>query len=243
MKVRFSIFVAFLALTSCFDAPEFDTTPKIEYSSVKFKDVGTNSDADSLIIFLNFEDGDGDLGLSTQELSPPFNQKTYFSNKTGQPINLLNSFPLEDLMVLSNRSIIDTLPSFAGAPKCFNWDTNPELFLNNGDQLKDTVYFQFNPRHYNIFVDFFVDNGGTFTKFDWRLEIDCSTNFDGRFPILNDTGKDKGLEGTLKYGMVSVGFKSIFKDNLMKLKITILDRSGNYSNTIETPPFRLSEID
>ncbi|MTI39903.1 hypothetical protein [Fulvivirga lutimaris] len=243
MKVRFSIIILFLALTSCFDAPEFDTTPKIEYSSVKFKDVGTNSDADSLIIFLNFEDGDGDLGLGTEELNPPFNQKIYFSNKTGQAIDLFNSFPLEDLMVLSNRSSIDTLPAFSGAPKCFNWDTNPELFLNNGDRLKDTVYFQFNPRHYNIFVDFFVEDGGSFRKFDWRLEIDCSTNFDGRFPILNDGGKEKGLEGTLKYGMVSLGFKSIFQDNLMKLKVTILDRNGNYSNTIETPPFRLSEID
>jgi hypothetical protein len=243
MKVRFIILALSLALASCFDAPEFDTTPKIEFSSIKFKDVGTNSDADSLIIFLDFEDGDGDLGLSTEELSPPFNQKIYFNNKTGQPADLSTQFLLEDLMVFSNRSQIDTLPAFAGAPKCFNWDTNPELFLNNGDQLKDTVYFQFNPRHYNIFIDFFVDNGGVFEKFDWRLEIDCSTNFDGRFPILNDSGKDKALEGTLKYGMVSLGFKSIFQDNLMKLKATIVDRNGNYSNTIETPPFRLSEID
>ncbi len=229
-----------LIASSCFDAPQFPNTPKITFKNILFKDL--NSGPDSLNLFIDFEDGDGDLGLDPSEIADPYNQKHYFSNKTGSKFNFVTETS-EDLMVLSNRTDIDSLPPFSGDAKCFNWDTNPELFFEDGSQLVDTVYFQFNKRFNNIYVTYLVDRGSGFQVFDWRKEVDCSTNYDGRFPLLNEDGKKRALEGTIKYGMVSVGFKSLFKDDLMKLRITILDRSGNYSNTVETPPFRLSEID
>ena len=243
MKLKILIFFGVsIIFSSCFEAPEFPNTPKIEFKEVIFKDIGTNSDPDSLLIILNFQDGDGDLGLSTNESQSPYNQKNYFSNKTGLLFDFKNE-DIEDLLTFSDTSEIDSLPPFSGNAQCLNWDTNPEIFFLDGTQLDDTVYFQFNPRYHNIFVDFFLDKGTGFEQFVWRLEIDCSTNFDGRFPRLSSETKSKALEGTIKYGMLSVGFKSIFQDNPIKLKITIVDRNGNFSNTVETPPFRLSEID
>ncbi len=243
MKYLSLTFVSILTIiTSCTEAPEFPDTPKIEFKDVIFKDIGSNSDADSLIIFIDFEDGDGDLGLDAEETSSPYNQKFYFSNKTGRPFNF-SLETLDDLMKLDDIGVIDTLPPFSGASRCLNWDTNPDIFFSDGTQLQDTVYFQFNPRHNNIFVEFLVDRGSGFVTFDWRLEIDCSTNFDGRFPILKDDSRSKALEGTIRYKMVSVGFKNIFGEDRVKLRVTILDRSGKYSNTVESPPFRLSEID
>lgn len=239
---RLSILPLFAALIfSCSDAPEFPNTPKIEFNNIIFKDI-SDGEADSLILFIDFQDGNGDLGLATEEIAPPYNEKNYFSNKTGDLFDFDNE-TVDDLMVLSNNSTIDSLPPFSGDSRCLYWDTNPDLYLTDGSQLEDTVYFQFNERHYNFLVDWLIDRGSGFEKFDWRLDIDCSTDYNGRFPHLNETGKSKSLEGTIKYGMTSFGFKSIFQDNLLKLKIRIIDRSGNYSNTIETPPFKLSDID
>ncbi len=239
-------------LSACVEAPEFPSTPKIALNNLIFKEVGSNSDPDSLIVFVDFEDGDGDLGLEPSEILPPYNQKNYFNNKSGQLINFSTDIvSVADLIVFSNRSTIDTLPDFVGDAICLNWDDNPEIEvitrLPDGSdstfQLQDTVYFQFNPRHHNFLIDFFIERGGEFELFDWRLEIDCSTDFNGRFPSLNEDNESRALEGTIKYGMTSVGFKSIFREDRLKLRMTVIDRSGKYSNTIETEPFRLSDID
>lgn len=244
---------------SCVEAPEFPVTPKIEFNQVTFKDLG-NGQADSLIVFIDFEDGDGDLGLSTSEIASPYNQRNYFNNKTGQilpiPTTRISEQGLEqfadDLMTFSDRQLIDSLPDYAGDAICLNWDTSTEIeipiLLNDGTPAialfsTDTIYFQTNIRHFNFLIDYFVDRGSGFELFDWLLEVDCSTDFNGRFPILNTENNEKALEGTIKYGMTSVGFNPLFGDDLLKLRITVIDRAGNFSNTIETPPFRLSDID
>ena len=243
MKIEYTFLFCLVVIlgSSCNDAPEFPNTPKIEFESILFKDVG-NGDADSLIINISFEDGDGDLGLDAQEIASPFNQKNYFSNKTGRFFSF-GTETIDDLLKFSNSSEIDSLPTYEGDAICLFWDTNPDIFFEDGTQLDDTVYFQFNQRHHNILVDYFVDRGSGFEEFDWLLDLDCSTDFNGRFPILNLEDGERALEGTIRYGMPSVGFRNIFGEDQIKLSITILDRGGNFSNTIETPPFRLSEID
>ena len=236
------IFIAGLICTSCLDAPNYPDTPKIEYNDVLFKVVGDNSDPDSLIIVIKFEDGDGDLGLRATESTAPYNLKNYYSNKTGQLFDF-NNEGAEDLMTIDDIGIIDTLPPFEGFYRCISWDTQPEIYYQDGTQLEDTVYFQFNKRYHNIYVDFLVLEAGKFKKFDWRKEIDCSIDYNGRFPLLNDTpDKDRVLEGSLRYGMVSTGFKPLFNGKTMKLRVQINDRKGHFSNVIETPEFTLSDI-
>lgn len=56
-----------LALSSCLDTPNFDNTPSIQFNGVRsdsYFDDFNNTNADSLTITINFEDGDGDLGLT-----------------------------------------------------------------------------------------------------------------------------------------------------------------------------------
>lgn len=241
MKINsFIVIFAALVLSSCFDAPNYPDTPKIEYKDVLFKDV--SNDADSLIIVVDFEDGDGDLGLSTQETSPPFNLKNYFSNATGNLYQFGNE-PAENLMTIKDLAKIDTLPPYEGIFRCIRWDTEHGIQYPDGSPLEDTVYFQFNKRYSNIYIDFLVLESGTFQKFDWRKEIDCSTTMDGRFPMLNETpDKKRVLEGTLRYSMPSYGFNNIFGSKTMKLRIQIVDRAGHFSNIVETPEFTLSDI-
>lgn len=244
-------------LASCIDAPEFPDTPKIKFNQIIFKDLSNGSD--SLIVSIDFEDGDGDLGLSGDETAPPYNQRIYFSNKTGRelpvPTNRITETELEafadELMTFADRATVDTLPPYSGDAICLNWDTSIELeipvTLNDGRDViaqfeSDTIYFKTNPRHFNFLVDYYINRGAGFELFDWKLEIDCSTDFNGRFPKLNFEEEDKAIEGTIRYGMPSVGFLPLFGDELLKLEVTIIDRAGNFSNTVETPPFRLSDI-
>jgi hypothetical protein len=256
MKINTFLFlgVAILA-TSCFDAPQFPDTPKIEFKNIIFKDIGTNTDPDSLIILIYFEDGDGDLGIGDKEINSPFNQKIYFNKNTGEEINALTD-SYDDLIKFSDRtkSIIlpdslKSLPDFTGSATCYNWDKNDEILLSDGEAYAndDTLYFQFNPRHYNYLIDFYLDKGTGlgFEFFDWRLINfpTCQENKYGRFEIINADGKPKATEGTIRYGMQDTGFKLLFKDFLIKLEITILDRNENRSNTETIGPFKLSDID
>jgi hypothetical protein len=109
--------------------------------------------------------------------------------------------------------------------------------------VKDTLYFQLNPDHNNIEVDFLVKNpNGTFTEFDWRKEFNfpnCGISFDGRFPILYKDRPGAPLEGRIRYGMGSIGFKVLFGLKTLKLRVQIKDRALNKSNIIETPEFTL----
>lgn len=245
-------------LASCFDDPEFDDTPKIEFVNIIYKEQAGSPPVDSLILTIDFEDGDGDLGLEGDENAPPFNERNYFSNKTGQVFNF-GVETLEDLLVISDTATIDSLRPLANSNvACLFWDEEPQLTVLDQDgntvPLDTTAYYRLNKRHNNIFIRFFNDknNDGTIDEateeFDWRTinAPVCSGNYDGRFPVLSDDLRDNSpLEGSISRAMVqSVPFNvdEFLGNRLTKLQIHILDRSGKSSNVIETPIFTLSEI-
>ncbi len=228
---------------SCFSPPEYPVEPQIEFQSIKFKDVANAGDADSLILTLRFKDGDGDLGLQESDTATFKYANKYFfkllANGTNQKVIALDK--TSTFITFDTKSTVagyDTLPNLG----CANW----EAITLNGK--KQTVYFQLNPNHYNIFVDFYVKNGnGTFTKFDPKEVFaypNCVVNlFNGRFPILSkDPSKESPLEGTIRYSMRSTGFNLFFGTKTMKLKVWIQDRALNKSESIETPEFTLQSI-
>ncbi|MEM8568352.1 MAG: hypothetical protein AAGF85_17965 [Bacteroidota bacterium] len=250
------IILAILAtLYSCVDDPEFPDTPSISFNSIRYIEQGSTSQFDSLIVTIDFEDGDGDLGLEPDENAPPFNERNYFSNKTGNVFNF-GVETLEDLLVISDTARIDSLRDLANSNvACLFWDEEPQLTVQdqNGNSvpLDTTAYYQLNQRHNNIFIRFFNDqnNDGIIDEdteeFNWRTinAPICSDNYDGRFPILNEDSGNTALEGSISRAMVqSVEFGAFLGDGLIKLKIYILDRAGNRSNVVETPLFTLREI-
>lgn len=225
-----------LGLFSCFDPPEYPLTPEIEYQNLVFVDVPDASEPDSLLLFIKFRDGDGNLGLQPNETgcylagndTICFNEKNYFfSLQDGHYLNY------EDKR--TNPNLAD-LPDYVKPFDCINW----EIVYDNTSQPQDTLYFELNENHYNIFVDFLVKQpDGSFEEFDWREEF-CTT-YDGRFPILakeKDLSKATPLEGTLRYAMLSTGFKFQFSIKTLKLRVQIQDRLLNKSNVIETPEFQ-----
>jgi hypothetical protein len=227
----FALFVIILiAAGACFNPPEFPVVPQIEFESVQYKEYGTGFDSeyDSLILTISFKDGDGDLGLDPSENSQPYNNKFYFV--AGGKYITYNTKRTDPNY--------DTLPDFVKPYNCINWEVYKE---NN--VVKDTLYFQLNPDYHNITVEFLVKNSdGTFTEFDWREAFNypnCGISFDGRFPILFKDKPGTPLEGKIRYGMGSIGFKILFSTKTLKLRVQIKDRALNKSNIIETNEFTL----
>lgn len=216
-------------LTSCFNAPEFANEPSISYNSIIFKHGATEFDQDSLILTINFQDGDGDLGLRPDgaDTRDPYHDIWFFTKSDGS------------LVTLADRSLpgYDTLlPPYEFPYTCINW---------NQIIAEDTLYTEPNEFHNNIYIKFFVKKNGVYDEFDF-LELfkpQCnSVSFDGRFPLLNDPNRDRPLEGKLKYTMKSALWELTFRQDTMKLDIFIYDRALNKSNTISTPDFVLKNI-
>ena len=225
----------------CDKGPEIPVIPNIEFEEIIFKEVENGQD--SLIISLNFEDGNGDLGLNGEENDPPYHDVSYFLDDEGALLTLAHR----------ERPEYDTLPPFEFPFTCTNWIINPTVRnVKIGDsflpviptEINDTLYFQRNPGHFNILVDYFVKRNGVYEEFDWVVEFEpqCNDSFDGRFPRLNPSGENRNLEGTLRYGMTTSAFLFLFRNDTMKLKIRIRDRNLNLSNEIETPDFILRDI-
>jgi hypothetical protein len=238
------VLAAFAA--SCADPPEYSNTPEILFDNIIFRDVVDPALPDSLIITVKFKDGDGDLGLDPQETGPPYHDQVFYQITPGGLIpvwKLANDGTYITYKTKRAMGVNDTLPDFVHPYNCVNWE------IKTVNSKVDTFYFQLNPNHYNIFVDFFYfDNSiQDYKEFNWQTELHypgCGQTYDGRFPILSkDLGQATPLDGSIRYAMQSTGFLVLFSTKTLKLKVTIQDRALHKSNTIETiPPFTLQQI-
>ena len=219
---------------ACYNAPEFPSEPSISFNNIIFKQGLLVTDPDSLILTLNFQDGNGDLGLRADgtDTDYPYHDLWVFNN-VNYPDDPNRYVMLSD----RNTPQYDTLPPYEFPYKCLNYtiiDT-------------DTLYVQSNEYHNNIYVKFFTKKNGEYTEFIF-LDLfapECNPlTFDGRYPVLNepDPNRDRPLEGNLKYKMESAGWELIFRQDTLKLDVYIYDRALNKSNIISTPDFVLKNI-
>ncbi|MBD2722692.1 hypothetical protein [Hymenobacter armeniacus] len=79
-----------LSLSSCLNAPEYPETPSIDFNSltmVRNKPAG-QTEIDTLKFALDFRDGDGDLGLSDEDIKvAPWNATSGGPNNRGYSYN------------------------------------------------------------------------------------------------------------------------------------------------------------
>ncbi len=61
-----------IGLSACERPPSYPNVPEIEFGSLQYIDQ-SGPQKDTLLISINFKDGDGDLGLTGEETAPPFN--------------------------------------------------------------------------------------------------------------------------------------------------------------------------
>lgn len=209
---------------SCNVRPEFPNTPVISLNEFYFRQI-EGITLDSLIIKLRFQDGDGDLGLESFETNPPYHLLDVVRNQAGDTVR--HGDPGAPAYDCVNYEIIRTESS-----------VNDTLVVTS-----DTIQVIRNPDHFNFFLTFLVDDNGdgTFREFNPALERNCAPPYHGRYFVLNTARDIRPLEGELQYSLVS-GFRLLFRNVNIKLRIMIQDRSLNKSNTIETDPFNITQI-
>lgn len=258
-------------VTSCFEPPEYPDIPEITFKSVQFKKGGIDGEgnivADTVVLMLNFKDGNGDIGVSPDEVYPPFNDRWYYTkSKIGgsgvfecnDPEKCwyysLDTTQFKKYIKLSDRKKPEyaTLEDFSKPYNCINWqkieydhDKNPETEVIP----LDTIYFKLNPHYNNIFVQFEIKNDNPAdprnpfdTVFDesqyFTFPLCGIRPFNGRIPILFDeTTMNTPLEGTIRYTIPSVSFPTIFGSKVLRLRVYIEDRALNKSNEIVTSEF------
>jgi len=253
------ILLGLMAVASCFQPPEFSNTPTIEVTNVRGKEVPGANTYDSLIVTINFSDGDGDIGLDGSENSPPFNQYWFFlkSPRTGSEcepgvqspcsiVSYIQESKLADYVTYKLRRTTpgyDTLPPFSAPYNCTNYFV---LYNTSGQTVVtvDTLYSQINPRRYNFFMDVLVKNGSDFNKYDFSFPYPLCVvdGFNGRLPILakdGDFSVKLPLEGTITRTVASPSFYSTLRNKTLKVRVKIMDRSGNYSNEDSSDEFTL----
>ena len=205
---------------SCINEPELPPEPSIKLKSLTFKDIPDDFQ-DSVIIEVEFKDGDGDLGLMDFDTLPPYNEMDSvrkFDN-TGY-VKLIDSTTPE----------YDTLPPYDPLVLCRYWRT-----VVPGDS-NSIFYVNQNPHHFNFHCDVLVkQNNGSFETYDF-LDERCSPGLNSRFFILNTTGKERPLEGILRFG-TKLSLERLFPTQTLKLRIYIEDRRLNQSNVVESGEF------
>lgn len=220
-----SIWFLFIYFTSfaCQERPTFPLTPSISLNDLYFQEIEGLS-LDSLVIKLKFEDGDGDLGLEAHEILPPYH--LYEAEKTPDGDTLRYGDP--------------------GTPPydCVNYEIIRQETSVNGSLVvnADTIYVDRNADHFNFYLTFLTEQAnGEFEEYIPALERNCAPPYHGRYFLLNSAGDVRPLTGELQYTIVS-GFRLLFRNETIKIRIQIGDRDLNKSNIIETDEFNINDV-
>jgi hypothetical protein len=197
---------------SCERPPELPVEPRISFNRVEFKDA---REIDTLVVYVDFEDGDGDLGLSGNMITPPFHPFTFLTDENGDNI-------------------------FFGPNDTYN---DRDWFVRRvNSRPVDTIAIEQNPDHFNFIVDVLERQpNGTYEVYDF-YENQNVPGFNGRFPVLRDQNNSRALVGTIRYGMQSRAWSIIFGLDSLKLRVMIKDRALNQSNVVESQPFTLQGV-
>lgn len=236
MKTRFFVIAVFLlgamGMVSCERPPEFSFVPKIAFEKVTYEEIPATQDLLNVTIY--FEDGDGDLGVTSEEAKhPPFHENTYFqATPPHHPVYNLEGISTEFLLKLGD---IDTLPPY----NCVNYMEFDRKLPDNSTVI-DIVYRQPNPMGKNFRLKFFIKKGETFEEYNFMEETCISS--DGTFTRLNTADYDRPLQGNLTYTFRASNLKTYFGSYPIKLQVQIMDRKGNLSNIAESPEFTLDEV-
>ncbi len=129
-----------LAFTSCVKHEVYPIEPIIEFNDfVKISD-GTGVDNKGYLI-INFTDGDGDIGLETDDTLPPYNANgDYYYNFLIDYYELKNdSFVKVELPTTFNARIPNVEDELAS--RGIRGEIQIELFFNNYSSTSDSVKF------------------------------------------------------------------------------------------------------
>lgn len=251
---------------------DYPIEPYIEFKTISYEDGATEVDQDTITFKISYRDGDGDLGRSHENNSSPFNMFYAFTVDNGivskHPLEpagsnftfaliVSSSSPSQKVITKALRkdSEIPGIPEFNNETACENYvmtEIKPSLIgimplsskeAENGFYY-DTILIERNEYHYNIMIDFFIQEGDSeFVK--WEVASEpfpvCLEGFYGIMPIIDGkkrseffTVKGNRTTGSLTVELRSIGFRHEFANKKVKLRIQIIDNAQHKSNIVET---------
>ncbi|HYF66883.1 MAG TPA: hypothetical protein VD884_02050 [Ohtaekwangia sp.] len=186
-----------LVAESCFNPPEFPVEPKIEFVDWYFKDSPDISDDDTLFVVVSFQDGDGDLGLASDDggvnryrligiteedrlESYPFHENEFFVDDGTKlyPISELTPASVTPSMKITTKSASNriSLPDFYGFPgKCKNYVIDSALVSADlrttldDDMILDEYILSNNKSYYLIADTFYIEPNPRYYNFEIRF--------------------------------------------------------------------------
>lgn len=221
------LFLLGIGLSACIEEPEFSVIPAVtNIEEIYFVDV--DQGLDSLVIKIAFEDGDGDLGLTSREedFIRPFN---VIRDSEGNPV------------------VYDRFTSEIPFNCCdYTWPSGLDPIVVGTDSIFDTIRVERNPFVRNFDVTIFNrQSDGTYQAVDFcdPAISGCRPPLGGRFPPLKDDfSNDKPRVGTITHFAQSFSFRPLFRNDSLKIGVVIRDRAGNESEMRISEPFVINDI-
>lgn len=232
-----------LTLFSCIREPQFNEVPKISFNDVSF--VRGADDSDTIFVSINFEDGDGDLGLRPTEVAPPYHDMDLFLASNGQKVPYSTS----------DGALNPDLYQKIGEPGLPAYNCDSYLLYSydkiiNGVTVPttDTLFVEYNPRRNNYFIEFYIKENGVFNLYEFISSPgQCPSTFNDSFlPLFEDGNDDKPLSGILNRKiqfLFGIPEELYLREDILKIHVYILDRAGNASNVAESNEFTLKQIE
>ena len=176
------ILVLVSIIQGCYDIPTFSDVPSISFNKVEFFDV--NSGQDSLLITINFADGDGDIGLNDDyNYLDAFQSNEYLIDGNDGYIDISEIDELitikdvgKDIAPLyehfntgsKSKSTLTTIPPFDPPYQYTNWLINPKITLIDLDTVFSGGNWQIRQRYIEVQMSdtvFFMLNENHFNFF------------------------------------------------------------------------------
>ncbi|HEX8545871.1 MAG TPA: hypothetical protein VF691_02855 [Cytophagaceae bacterium] len=218
------LLLSFIIFTACKKSPGYPDTPSIEFKDIK-KIYGSRQTL-NLSIDVSFKDGNGDLGLSTNETTAPYQEFNYeMANGARVIIDNADNYDCKDIL----------------KP---NGETNFFKIKRNLNHYNYFIEYFGKAKGSNNFIPLSYEKASC-EKFDPVSNPNSFKSPNGRFPILHPDNYTGDLEGILNYTTIldeelRVYFTRTlygtrkYEPYALKLKIYIQDRALNKSNIIET---------
>lgn len=249
---------------TCQEPDPFPNTPRIYFNNIEYVEILENGSQDSLILYFDFEDGNGDLGLEGFETQAPYNDYNFYYDASSTLITF-NQTDVELPITkfdYQNDAFQEYNEDIRPEYDCINYEI---LYINYQDRTYlspgqepdesqsglfelDTIFLERNPFRNNIEVKYFRKRGfDQYEEIDWRFvanEFGCGLTYDGRFPVLDgeSISSSSSLEGTIKYSMNSFGFRTLLRKDTFNIQFRIFDRALNASNWSETGDITLDQL-
>jgi len=173
-----------ILVSACFNPPEFPVEPKITYESIYFGETPNDQSlGDSIVLSINFKDGDGDLGLDGSDpkySQNPFQPSNLFLAKDGAIVPVALSQHWDDipyyfidveekqgkLVTLKTRdqTAYNFLPAYSLGSCFYIADTiimvdeqDAAILDINTQNIIDTMHSQTNPSIYVLKDTFYIE--------------------------------------------------------------------------------------